>query len=128
MSTDCASWARFEPRSVPGGTVSGFVAARFKGSAEENRWPCIGTVILALPVAEVLPYVGDATVEPLAPDRCRVELGSWSWMSLAASLGRFDAEIEVVSPPEITAAFGVLADRFGRAAASRERVDPQRPR
>jgi len=116
---------RFVPRDIPGGNVRDFVAARFKGSTDENRWPCVGTVVLAIPAVDVLPYVGDAVVEELGPKRCRVELGSWSWVSLAASFGRFDAEIEVVSPPELAAAFVELAERFARATP--EPDDPPPP-
>ena len=108
---------RFAERTVPGGNVHDFVRARFRGSAEENAWPCRGTVILLLPAHEVLPFAGDGSVEPLGADRCRLTSGSWSWEALAASLGRFDAGIYVESPPELTAAFGRLADRFAAAAA-----------
>ena len=109
---------RFAPRELPGGSVRDFVSARFKGSDGANAWPCVGTVVLHLPAAAVTPFAGDATVEELGPDRCRYESGSWSWTSLAASLGRFDAEIEVVGPPELSEAFGRLAERYATAASS----------
>ncbi|MCG7418675.1 hypothetical protein MHY30_14275, partial [Microbacterium sp. ACRRU] len=35
--------------------------------------------------------------------------------ALAASFGRFEAEMEVVGPPELTEAFRVQAERFARA-------------
>lgn len=110
---------RFEPREIPGGDAAQFVAARFKGSEQRNAWPCIGTVILHLPAREVAPYVGDGVVEDLGSERCRLESGSWSWVALAASLGRFDAEMEVVSPPELREAFDALARRFGAARQPR---------
>lgn len=109
---------RFAPRELPGGSVRDFVSARFKGSDGANAWPCVGTVVLHLPAAAVTPFAGDATVEELGPDRSRYESGSWSWTSLAASLGRFDAEIEVVGPPELSEAFGRLAERYATAASS----------
>ncbi|MEU4667680.1 hypothetical protein AB0F91_06870 [Amycolatopsis sp. NPDC023774] len=65
-------------------------------------------------------HAGDAVVEEAGPDRCRLELGSCSWVSLAAAFGRFDADLEVVGPPELAAGFEVLARRFerrGHAAA-----------
>jgi len=108
---------RFTPREVPGGDVGEFVAARFKGSPEVNRWSCTGSVILHLPMSRVLPFAGDGTVVELGPDRCRLELGAWSWRALAASFGRFDAPMEVVGPPELAAAFGELAERFRAATA-----------
>ena len=108
--------ARFVPREIPGGSVSDFVAARFKGSEVDDRWPCIGTVILSLPMSAVLPFAGDGVIEELGPDRCRLTSGSWSWVALAASLGRFDADLEVVAPPKLTLAFAELAERYVRAA------------
>ena len=58
-------------------------------------------------------------LEEAGPDRCRLTLGSWSWPSLAAAVARYDADIEVVGPVELTEAFARLADRFTRAAAHR---------
>lgn len=103
---------RFTPREVPGGSVREFVSARFKGSDHVNAWPVRGTVILSLPATEVLPFAGDGTVETLGPDRCSLEMGSWSWGALAASFGRFEAPMEVVGQPELSAAFAVLAERY----------------
>ncbi|SDZ06572.1 helix-turn-helix transcriptional regulator [Herbiconiux ginsengi] len=107
---------RFTPKAVPGGDVAAYVSARFKGSDRTDRWPCLGKVVLHRPASEVLPFVGDGTVEDLGPDRCVVEAGSWSWIALAASLGRFDAAVDVIGPPELAQAFAVLADRSARAA------------
>ncbi|MFB2599935.1 helix-turn-helix transcriptional regulator [Herbiconiux sp. P17] len=108
---------RFASREVPGGDVAAFVAARFKGSDRSDRWPCVGKVVLDRPARDVLPFAGDGTVEDLGPDRCSLEAGSWSWIALAASFGRFDAPLEVVGPPELAEAFGTLATRYARAAA-----------
>ncbi|MFH8986243.1 helix-turn-helix transcriptional regulator [Streptomyces varsoviensis] len=109
---------RFSPRELPGGDVAAFVSARFRGSADAGGggWPCRGEVILDLPAADVYHYAGDGVVEALGPNRCRLTLGSWSWPGLAATLGRFDADIEVVGPPELKEAFGHLARRYMRAA------------
>ncbi|WEO78468.1 WYL domain-containing protein [Cryobacterium sp. SO2] len=109
---------RFTPREVPGGNVRDYVSARFKGSPRENDWPCRGTVILGLPASAVLPFAGDGSVEDLGPDRCRYEVGSWSWVALAAALGRFDTTVEVVGPPELAAAFGDLAVRYAATAST----------
>jgi predicted DNA-binding transcriptional regulator YafY len=110
---------RFTPREIPGGDVAAFMSARFKGSDGADRWPCRGKVILDRPAGEVLPFAGDGTVEDLGPGRCSLDVGSWSWIALAASLGRFDAAIEVVGPPELAEAFGELAERYAQAAALR---------
>ncbi|MEV0627548.1 helix-turn-helix transcriptional regulator [Nonomuraea wenchangensis] len=110
---------RFTPREPPMGDVATFIAARFRGSdpdAGTADWPCQGEVILHLPAADVAPYLRDGIVEELGPGRCRLVLGSWSWHGLAAGLGRFDADIEVVGPPELRNAFERLARRYARAA------------
>jgi len=107
---------RFTPRAIPGGHVRDFVAARLKGSGQDNTWPCIGTVILALPAEAVRPFAGDGTVDTIGPDRCRITTGSWSWIALAAALNQFDTAIEVVGPVELTTAFAELAARNAATA------------
>lgn len=111
---------RFVPRAIPGGSAHALVSARFKGSHDGDRWPCLGTVNLDLPAHDVVPFAGDGTVEALGPDRCTLTAGAWSWVALAASLGRFGADIEVVEPPELVDAFAKLAARYA-AAGSRAR-------
>jgi len=106
---------RFAPRELPGGDVRTFVAGRFKGTTGADAWPCEGEVIIHLPAHELAPYVGDGVVEVLAEDRCRLVLGAWSWNALAATFGRLDGDLEVVGPPELTAAFTRLARRFASA-------------
>lgn len=106
----------FSPRPVPGGDVDEFVSGRFKGS-DVNEWPCRGTVILDLPAHEVLPFAGDGVVTAVDEGRCALEVGSWSWGSLAASFGRFEVAMEVVGPPELAAAFGTIAERYRATSA-----------
>ncbi|CAN5351279.1 WYL domain-containing protein [soil metagenome] len=118
---------RFTPREVPGGDVSEYVSARFKGSERTNQWPCIGKVILGLPADSVLPFAGDGVVEDLGAGRCSLETGSWSWIDLAAILSRFDTDIHVVGPPELTEAFAQLAARSA-ATARRSGVAVSAPR
>ncbi|MBT2427837.1 WYL domain-containing protein [Streptomyces sp. ISL-112] len=112
---------RFTPRELPGGSVAAFVTARFRGTTDATGdgvggWPCRGEVILGLPAAEVLRHTREGIVEELGPDRCRLVLGSWSWPGLVAAVGRFDADIEVVGPPELRSAFARLAARYAAAA------------
>ncbi|WP_405149026.1 WYL domain-containing protein [Sphaerisporangium sp. NBC_01403] len=109
---------RFTPRELPGGEVAAFVASRFRGSdgSGDWDWPCRGEVILDLPAAAVSRYTRDGVVEELGPNRCRLVLGSWSWPGLAATIGRFDADIEVVGPAELKDAFARLARRYASAA------------
>lgn len=107
---------RFTPRELPGGDVSTFVNARFKGSSASDTWPCRGEVELDLPAAAVVPFALDGVVEPLGPHRCRLALGAWSWIGLAAALARFDAEVHVIGPPQLRDACATLAERFARSA------------
>ena len=108
---------RFTPRPLPGGDVAAFVATRFRNYTATGEWPCQGEVILDLPATDVSRFVWDGVVEELGPNRCRLVLGSWSWPGLAATLGRFDADIEVVGPVELKDAFAHLARRYAKAAA-----------
>ncbi|OXM63330.1 helix-turn-helix transcriptional regulator [Amycolatopsis vastitatis] len=121
MTLRTPSGPRFTPREVPGGDVGAFLAARFKGSTTADVWPCRGEVVLDLPIEAVAPFAGDGVVEEVAPGRTRLLSGSWSWAALAAGLARFDAEIEVVGPPELRAAFAALAGRASRASAAGKR-------
>jgi predicted DNA-binding transcriptional regulator YafY len=108
---------RFAPRQLPGGSVSAFVTSRFRGGDGTTAdWPCQGDVILHLPAADVAPFAGDGIVEALGRDRCRLTLGSWSWTGLAAAIGRFDTDVDVVGPPELATACADLAARYARAA------------
>ncbi|WBB70838.1 WYL domain-containing protein [Micromonospora sp. WMMD812] len=124
---------RFAPREVPGGDVAAFVTHTFRGVGGSGDWPCRGEVILDLPAAAVSRYVPDGVVEEIDSSRCRLVLGSWSWPGLAATIGRFDADIEVVGPAELRKAFAQLARRYaaaGAPAASPRREEPatRRPR
>lgn len=111
---------RFRARNLPGGDAATFVAARFKGSPNEDRWPCRGTVMLRLPARHVVPFAGDGVVVPIDEHSCHLTAGSWSWMSLAALFGRFDADLTVIEPERLREAFARLAQRASRAATSED--------
>ena len=118
MTLKTPTGPRFTPRELPGGDVAAFVNARFKGAAGgRDAWPCQGEAVVDLPAAEVAPFAGDGVVEPLGADRCRIVAGAWSWVGLAASLGRFDAAVHIVGPVELRNAALLLARRY------RESVD-----
>ncbi|MET7425732.1 WYL domain-containing protein [Dactylosporangium sp. NPDC005555] len=106
---------RFTPRPLPAADVAAFVAQRFEG---HDPLPCRGEAILHAPAAAITEWTrGQAIVEEVGPGRCRVSAGSWSWTGLAAWFGMFDAEVEVIGPPELRSATAALAARFARAAA-----------
>ncbi|HWU05731.1 MAG TPA: WYL domain-containing protein [Streptomyces sp.] len=108
---------RFVPRELPGGNVSAFVTSRFRGDeGAVTDWPCRGEAVLHLPAADVAPFAQDGIVEELGPHRCRLTLGSWSWTGLAAALGRFGTDFEVIGPPPLATACADLAARYARAA------------
>ncbi|WP_329244682.1 WYL domain-containing protein [Actinoallomurus sp. NBC_01490] len=108
---------RFTPRELPGGDVSAFVTGRFRGTdGTTTDWPCRGEVVLNLPATAVAPFARDGIVEELGPGHCRLTLGSWSWTGLAAAIGRFDTDMEVIGPPQLTTAFARLAERYANAA------------
>ncbi|MDT0609192.1 helix-turn-helix transcriptional regulator [Streptomyces lancefieldiae] len=117
---------RFTPRELPGEDVAAFVTGRFRGSGHSPDWPCLGEVVLRLPASAVLPHAPAGTVEELGPDRCRLTLGSWSWPALAAAVGVFDSDIEVIGPPALKDAFARLAHRYARAAGQKAVADAER--
>jgi predicted DNA-binding transcriptional regulator YafY len=109
---------RFGRRDIPGGDVAEYVSARFKGSERINQWPCTGKVILHRPASDVVPFAGDGIVEDLGAERCTLEVGSWSWVALAAALNRFDTDIDVLHPPQLKDAFAQLAARNAATATT----------
>ena len=56
--------------------------------------------------------------EELGPHRCRLVLGSWSWPGLAATIGTFDADIQIIGPDALRHAFAQLARRCTKAATT----------
>jgi predicted DNA-binding transcriptional regulator YafY len=106
---------RFAPRELPAPDVATYVAQAFR----RPPWPCEGEVVLHCPAERVRAHAGDqAVVEALAPDRCRVVAGSWSWDGLMAWLGLFGVDVDVVGPPELRTAAAELAARYTRAAGT----------
>lgn len=108
----------FTPRDLPAADAQTYLAARAKGSATEDRWPCVGTVVLDLPVRAVAPWVGEGEAEELPDGRSRVTVGSWSWVGVLAAVARFDADFTVVEPEELREAAVGLAGRFAAAGGS----------
>lgn len=112
LSPRTPSGPSFEPRTVPTGDVDTFLSARFKGSTDADRWPCVGRVEIDLSLREVVPWVGDGEAEALSERTSLVTLGSWSWTGLLASVLRFDCPFRIVGPDELVAAAEELASRL----------------
>lgn len=121
MTTRTPTGPRFTPRVLPAPDAQTFLAARSKGSDTEDRWPCIGHVIIELPATAVAPWIGDGQIEGLTDQSTRIVVGSWSWVGLLAFITRFDAPFTVVGPKELSTAAGILTERFG---ASRPADEP----
>ncbi len=112
----------FTARPVPGGDPAAFVAARFKGSAVEDAWPCTGTAVVHLPPARIAPFLEPgAVLEQRGPERTVVTAGSWSWNALAARFAGFDAPVEVEGPDELRRA---VLEVGGRLLAAAGGADP----
>jgi predicted DNA-binding transcriptional regulator YafY len=115
MTTKSPAGPRFSPRELPGRDVADYITTQFGGRQE---WPCQGEVILHAPASLASPWVrGGGFVEALSPQRCRLMMGSWSWESLAASMGLFGADFDIVGPAELREAAGRLSRRFTDAAS-----------
>lgn len=106
---------RFMPRPLPGGDIASYVAEQLGGM---TGWPCTGEAVVHADAEHVQRWAGrQAVVEPLGPDRCRIVTGAWSWVGLAAMLGMYDVDVEIVGPPALAEAARTLASRYARATA-----------
>ncbi|MFV0374466.1 helix-turn-helix transcriptional regulator [Microbacterium sp.] len=108
--------APFTPRPLPAADARTFLAARFKGSTDEDRWPHTGELVIDLPVARVAPWVDDGDVAAVDDHRTRVRLGSWSWDGLLAGVMRFGAPFTVVGPEPLREAAQRAAARLAQSA------------
>ena len=115
MTTKSPTGPRFRLRDLPGGDVADYITTAFGGKQE---WPCQGEVILHAPASLVSPWMrGGGFVEALSAKRCRVVMGSWSWESLAASMGLFGVDLEIIGPVELREAAARLSKRYASAAS-----------
>ncbi|HMX64546.1 MAG TPA: WYL domain-containing protein, partial [Microthrixaceae bacterium] len=109
---------RFTPRAIPTGDAATFVAARSKGSTDDDRWPCTGRFEIDLPAAELAPWIRDGKVEEIGPGSSRVTMGSWSCAGLLAAVVRFDAPFRVLAPAELIAEAQLLGERLREGSSS----------
>ncbi|MEJ1922550.1 helix-turn-helix transcriptional regulator [Microbacterium sp. KHB019] len=119
MSPRIPTGPSFTPRPLPAADAETYLAARAKGSDAEDRWPCVGEVLITLPARAVAPWIGDGTLEEVDANSCRITVGSWSWTGVLASLARFDASFTILGPEQLRDAAEVLAERLTAAAHRR---------
>jgi predicted DNA-binding transcriptional regulator YafY len=119
MSPRTPAGAVFTPRNLPAADARTYLSARLKGSDTVDRWPCVGEVVIDLPLREVAPFAGDGMVEELTEGSCRVSIGSWSWDGVLASVVRFGAPFTVVGPEPLHAAARDLGTRLEAVNRSR---------
>ncbi len=101
----------FAHRQLPGGDVARFVTTSPDRGDIPAAWQCSGSVRMALPADVVARWApGGAVVEQLDAGHSRLTIGAWSWAGIAGLLSTFDADLTEVEPPELVAAFQVLAD------------------
>jgi predicted DNA-binding transcriptional regulator YafY len=111
----------FAHRELPGGDVARFVTTSPDRGDIPAAWQCSGRVRMALPADVVARWApGGAVVEELDDGHSRLTIGAWSWAGIAGLLSTFDADLTEVEPPELVAAFQVLADRWRRAGLGDE--------
>jgi predicted DNA-binding transcriptional regulator YafY len=114
MTPKTPTGPRFTRRELPAPDVAAFIADRFRRPA----WPVTGEAVIHAPASLVARWAGsEALVEELGPERCRLVVGSWSWTGLAAMLGMFGVDLEIVGPPELREAATTLSRRYAAAAS-----------
>ncbi|MCK0112846.1 YafY family transcriptional regulator [Ornithinimicrobium sp. F0845] len=116
------------PRFTPRELTDERVAELVRPPESASPWQVRGTVLMRAPASLVTqwvpPYQGSVTA--VDEESCLVDVGSWSYPSLAGWLLLFEADFEVISPPELRSALDDTAARLARAvAASAEK--PARP-
>lgn len=107
----------FAERELPHPNIVEFVKTRVDRGDTVDQWSCQGVAVLHVPAAAIAEWIpGGAVIEEVDSERCRLSMGAWSWIGLAALYGTFAADLEEVSPPELVAACTELAARYGAAS------------
>lgn len=105
------------PRFAPRELTDEQVATLLRPSESGWTWQARGKVLLQAPAHEASQWIrGDWGVVTERDERsCWVELGSWSYASLASWLLMLDADFTVLEPPELHEALRDLRARIDRA-------------
>ncbi|THV40864.1 helix-turn-helix transcriptional regulator [Glycomyces buryatensis] len=110
---------RFSPRTPPAADLAEYVRSQADRGDTADAWECYGEAVLETSASLVARWApGGAIVEELGPKRCRLTLGAWSWIGLAALFGTFEADFEVIGPPELIDACAELAQRYKAAGSA----------
>lgn len=106
------------PRFTPRELGEDEVAAQFGVGAEATTWPVTGRVLMHESAAAVLRWLqqSQGSVEPVDEESCVVTLGAWSHGALVAWLLLFEADFEVLDPPELHEALADVGRRVARAS------------
>ncbi|TXK17763.1 YafY family protein [Homoserinibacter sp. GY 40078] len=109
----------FARRRLPAPDAVTFLDARMKGSESEDRWPCVGEIVLPLPSREVAPWIGDGSLEDLENGNTRVTIGAWSWTGVLSIAARFDVPFTIIGPEPLRRAAATVGARLLAAGDSR---------
>jgi len=107
--------ARFAPRTVPGKDPAAYVAANLRTAP--SRYEARVTVHASAAELQQRRYLW-GTVEARGDERCEYVTSDDSLDWLALRIGMLGFAFEVHEPPELVERFGLLAERFERAARS----------
>lgn len=109
-----ATGVPFVRRELIEDNVADFVMSSPDRGDTPEAWPCLGSVVLALPADVVARFApGGSVIERLDAERTRLTLGAWSWAGVAGILATFDAALTEVEPAELINACHATAARLG---------------
>jgi predicted DNA-binding transcriptional regulator YafY len=106
---------RFRARELPAEDIAAYVASKTR----QVQMKVSGRVIVHASASFVEDRIGSWTqgsIEPLAEDRCRVQIGARSPQDIAFWLGVLDADFEVEDSPDLADAVRLISERYARAA------------
>lgn len=113
LTVKAPTYVSFEARPLPAATSEEFVKRSFDRGDTLAAWPCVGSVVLAVPpqsAAEFAP--GGAVVERVSETTARLHMGAWSWTGLAGLFVTFAADMTDVQPVQLRNAFGRVRARL----------------